>query len=386
MRLVFVNHCHPRTPHVCASRVRDFAAACARAGHQVVLLTQSLDGEPARMQPSALEAELADHDWRRPYWLACDPAPGRPVAAWREGQGAGMLRRPLLAAAYFIRGGLFTDWRDGSKPYWPVLAGIFRPDATWGSFGNTDAWLIARAIARKAGCPWVMDHKDPWSVFIPAPLRRVLARRFGDAAAVTALSVGHAEEVERWFRRPATVVYSGINAAFLQPVPPISTSHRVLVVGGLYADDHLVRLLEGVRRWNPAASVVYAGAEGKRLQTAAGGLSIETPGYVTLDEMRRLAGEAHALLYVRNPRALYQHKLVELLALDRPVICVPQESGEAEAMAAALGASFRSCVDADAVAAALADMAPRPVDRVALEAYSWDAQAVTLLRVLRGQA
>lgn len=387
MRLVFVNHCHPLTPHVCAARLRDFAGACARAGHQVVLLTESLDGGTDGTPPDTLETALADHDWRVPFTIAAAPVPGRAIAAWREGRG-GRLRRPLLAAAYAARGGLFTDWRDGSRPYWRSLAGTFRPQAVWASFGNTDAWAIGRAIAHRAGCPWVMDHKDPWSAFIPTPLRGFLAWRFADAGAATALSAGHAQEVRRWFGRTATVIHSGIDRDFLAPPPPPPAEPRVLVTGALYAEPHLRALVEGVRRWNPTATVVYAGAETARIRAvaSAAGLAVETPGYVGLDEMRQLAAECRALLYVRNPRALYQHKLVELLALDRPVICLPEESAESRTIAATLGAAFRSCGEAAQVAAALDELMPRPVDRTALAGFTWDAQAATLVRVLEGAA
>ena len=386
MRLVFVNHCHPDTPHVCAARVRDFAAACVRAGHQVVLLTETLEDAPAVIEPAALPEALQRHDWRQPLRLACAPRPGRLVARLREGRYPRFLRRPLLAAAYLTRSGLFTDWRDGSRPYWPVLADTFRPDATWGTFGNTDAWIIARAIARRAGGRWIMDHKDPWSAFIPGPLRRVLAGRFADADGATALSQGHADEAARWFPQPVTVVLSGIDPAFLAAPPSALPAARVLVVGALYDDTSLAALVAGVRRWNPSASLVYAGAEVGRLRAAAVGLAVETPGYVGLDELRQLAAGASALMYVRNPRALYQHKLLELLALDRPLICLPAESAEAEAIAARLGAAFRSCGDAASVATALAELAPRPVDRARLAEFTWDALAVGLLRVLEGRA
>ncbi|MBX9634351.1 MAG: hypothetical protein K2X44_05155 [Magnetospirillum sp.] len=384
MRLVFVNHCHPQTPHVCAARVRNFAEACARAGHQVVLLTESLEGEGDSIAPAQLTAALAGHDWRRPYHLACAPIPGRLVARLRDGGVPRLFRRPLLAAAYLMRSGLFTDWRDGSKPYWPVLAHTFRPHAIWGTFGNTDAWAIARGIARMAGCRWVMDMKDPWSVFIPAPLRRILAARFADAADATALSAGHGQEVRTWFGRHAAVIYSGIDDGFLPPPPAMVTNARVLVVGALYGQPHLAALLDGIRQWNAAAVVTYVGSEGERFRAAAAGLTVETPGYVDLPRLRELAAAAQALLYVRNPQALYQHKLVELLALDRPILCLPPESGEAEALAVSLGAAFRSCGNAGDVAAGLAQLAPRPVDRAALAAYGWDAQARALLAVLGG--
>lgn len=391
MRLLFVNHCHPDTPHVCATRLREFAAACAEAGHQVLLLTESLPDGASSHAPGALADALARHDWSRPFHLACAPIPGRLVAALREGRVPRLLRRPLLAAAYATRSGLFTDWRDGSRPYWPVLAKHFRPERCWATFGNTDALVIARGVARLAGCPWLMDVKDPWSVFIPPPLRRLLAGRFHDAAGFTALSDQHGADVRRWFGRAATTIYSGIDENFLPPPPPCSGVTRLLVIGGLYDDAHLAALLGGIARWRRSPpTVTYAGGEAARFRAAAArhGIAVETPGWLDLAELCALAADSAALLYVRNPAALYQHKLVELLALDRPVLCLPEEAPESLAIATKLGAAFRSCADAGALARGLAELVGRPVviDRKAVGEYTWAAQARRLLAVLEGAA
>jgi hypothetical protein len=297
----------------------------------------------------------------------------------------------MLAASYLLRSGLFTDWRDGSRPYWPVLAKAFRPDATWGSFGNTDAWVIARGIARLAGCRWVADMKDPWSVFIPGPLRGILATRFSDAHGLTALSAAHGEDMARWFGRPATVVYSGIDDGFLATPPP-PAEMRLLLVGGLYADTHLETLVDGIGRWidttTEPVTVTHAGGEGARFLKAAAPLAgrarIEAAGFVDLPRLRDLAARARALVYVRSPAALYQHKLVELLALDRPVLCLPPESGESLAIADGLGGLLLGAGDAAGLASALTEAMGRrvAVDRARLAGYTWDAQALALLEAL----
>lgn len=385
MRLVFVNHCHPRTPHVCATRVPRMAEACARAGHHVVLLTETLDDQPPRLTPEELPSALAAHDWAQPFHLDCPPQGGRLAAALRAGRGPRLLRRPLLAALYLARSGLFTDWRNGASAYLPVLAKHFHPQACWATFGNTDAWLIARSLARQARCKWVADIKDPWSIFIPAPLGHILAARFADAATFTALSDQHGAEVRCWFGRDAVTIYSGIDDAFLPapPAPPVGDI-RLLLLGGLYDSQHLAQLADGLRHWGGKASLVYAGMEIAKLRATLPDWPLETPGYVDLAQLRHLAAGCHASLYVRNPRALYQHKLVELLAFDRPTLCLPEEAPEAITIAHALGADFRSCADAQALAQGLSQMVGRitPVDRAILAQYTWDAQAARLLEIL----
>ncbi len=384
MRLVFVNHCHPDTPHVCATRVARMAESCARAGHQVVLLTQTLDGHPPSLSPTQLPAALDDHDWSRPLLVDCPPRPAPLLNAVRDGRVRRWLRLPLLAAFYGLRSGLFTDWRDGAAPYGVQLARHFRPQCCWATFGNTDAWVLARQIAQQSGGAWVADLKDPWRIFIPAPLRRLLAKRFAPKA-FTALSDQHGDEVRAWFGQPATTIYSGIDDGFLAvPPPPPAGPGKVLIIGALYDQDHLNQLTEGLRRWGQKASIIYAGSEGARLRDALPGWDVESPGYVDLGTLRQLAAQCHVSLYVRNPRALYQHKLVELLALDRPVLCLPEEAPESLAIAQFLGADFRSCGNADALVQGLAELVGRhrPVDRSRLAAYSWESQAEILLKVL----
>lgn len=399
MRLLFVNHCHPETPHVCGTRAARFAEACAGAGAQVVLLTQTLEDRPAEHRPQDLAARLAAHDWSRPFLLACEPRPDPLLERFRDGTLPVVARKGLAAAYYLAMGGVFTDWRAGSRPYWPVLAETFRPRAVWASFGNTDALAIGRAVARRSRCPWVMDVKDPWSVFIPGPVRALTARRFNDAAAVTALSPDHARDAARWFSKPATVVYSGIGEDLLtqdMPDRPPGGPHRLLLMGGLYGQAGLEALLAGIEQWRlarhpDAVELVYAGGEQARiLETAARvapGLPVEALGYLSLGRIRELAAGCRATLYVRAPRALFQHKLFELVSLARPILCLPPECDDARALAAELGARLFDCAQPGDVAAAL-DACPAacPPDRQALARYGWDAQARVLMNVFRGVA
>jgi hypothetical protein len=314
--------------------------------------------------------------------------------AARNGRLAKPLRKAVLAASYFFRSGVYSDWSRASRAYWPVLARRFKPDATWGTFGDSDAPLIARAIARHAECPWFLDLKDPWSVFIPPPMRRLLARRFADAAGFSCLSRQHGLEIERWFGQPGTVVYSGIDPVLLPPVAPLpeNAPPRLVLLGSLYNPAHLAQLMHGNGQWldtapaatRASASLVYAGTEIDSLRNAARGLNVrvETPGWCDLDGLRRLGQNATALLYVRSPQALYQHKGLELAALDRPILCLPDESDETKAVLSDVSAPFRSCRDPAQVAQALADIHAAPhrpaCDRDALARYSWDAQAARL--------
>lgn len=400
MRFVLVNHCHPDMPHVCATRAREFASALAAASHRVVLLTATLDGAPAEAA-APLAERLAAHDWSQPFHLACAPRPSWTLDLLRGGAIPWPLRKALVAGYYWATGGMFADWRTGSRAAWPVLAETFRPDAVWGVFGNTDAWLIARGIAALANCPWVGDVKDHWSTFIPSLLRAALARRFADAAHITAFSQSHVDRLAPWFRQPKTVVYSGVSESLL--VPPPDTRPRngfcLVLTGSLYEDASLNALIDGIREWlsrrtaaeRAEVSLVYAGTDRRRFAGAARSLEglcrVEARDFLPFAEWRALTLSAHANIYTKTTTT-YHHKLIELLSADRPVLSFPGEEAEARDVAAAVGGTLYSCDDRAALVKAL-DRAwrtrrdpPPAVDRAQLAAYSWTKQAATLGAVL----
>lgn len=406
MPVVLVNHCHPDMPHVCAVRLRQFAEALARRNHRVVLLVAGSQDLGASPPPERVATELEGHDWSRPYVLACAPRDMPFLARAREGQGPAVLRRGLLAIHYATHGGVFEDWTAGSRPYWPVLATKFAPRVVWATFGNTDAWRIARGIARHSRCPWVMDVKDNWEAFIPAVFRDFLARRFSDAAAVTALSKTHAVLAEQWFRQPVEVLFSGFpkGSSVDAPVAGDERSFRLVIVGSLCGRANLDAMVAGIAAWlrgrrknGSSARVVvsYLGSEGRTFREAAQalmeGCEVETPGRLPLPDLQTAMRQARVNLFLRNDRVLFHHKIFEVLAADRPILCLPEEGDEAKGIVREVGGTLFSCGSADDVRDALEQIEAEPVgpsgvSRQALDRYTWDAQAATLERVLRRAA
>lgn len=390
MRLVLVNHCSPDLCHVCAVRLSSFAHALARAGHQVVLLTEALPGAAGESE-AHVASRLAGHDWSVPLALSTRPQGGQLARLARTGRLPGGLRQAVLAWTYLARGGVFADWSNTARPLATALGRLFKPDAVWASFGNSDCWLLGRWVAAAAGCPWVADVKDPLSVFLPKPLRAVILRRFDDAAAFTALSEGHAEDVRRCTGRDAQVIHSGIGQAFLvqPPMPPEDGTLRLLVAGALYGEGDLAALIDGVGRFAASAGrpvcLAYAGGEAARFKAVAaplaGRVSVEAHAFMPLEQLRAEMSRAHALLYIRNPKALFQHKLFEFLALGRPVLCLPDETPEAHGLAARVGGQLRGCADASALAEAL-DNLPQCRMPQGLAEFTWDSQAKALEALL----
>lgn len=403
LRIVAVNHLHPRVPAIGAVRVARFAAALAERGHRVVLLTGSLEPDDPAAEPQSVAAAMAAHDWRQPFLLACPSRPIPLLAAAREGRLPRPFRRMLLAGHYLRHGGVFTDWRRGSKTYWPMLAREFQPDVTWGTFGNTDAWAIAQGIARLRGCPWVMDIKDVWDAFVPRQVSGLVARRFADAAACTGLSQGHLDISGRLFPIPKTTVYSGIPEHLLTRGEP-SLPFRITLTGSNYGwlegmvagiGQFLDRLTDEQRR---EVVVTYAGGEHELVKRACGVLDghcrLDIRPFIALADLAELQREAFLNLYGRvvGQPGWFHHKLFELLSADRPIAAYPTESPEAVDIAAACGGDLSLCPDPEALAQVLrhAWRKRRPqeggVDFRALSNYTWEAQAERLEAVLNRAA
>lgn len=399
MRIVLVNHCHPDLGHICATRARAFAGALTQRGHAVVLVSESLPGADGDT-PDGLTQRIARHDWTVPLSVASKPRPATWVPRARAGK-LGVANKVVLAGSYLLWGEVFSDWTDASRPLWPVIAKAFKPDVAWGSFGNTGVLRITQGIAAVANVPWVMDMKDPWSTFVPSPLRSFVAYRFRDARAFTTLSAGHGAEARRWFGRDATVVHSAIPSSWVtcgRGEPPQDTV-RLTLSGSLYADAHLGLFAAGILRWlarrdDPRpVQIAYYGSEGERLRKAFAGVAnacqLSIKGNVTLDALFTAQTNAHANAFIANPATLFHHKIFELAAAGRPVVTVPGISADERAVLARLGIRLHSGADVDTIARAL-HMAegdtPTVPSSEAMAAYTWDAQAEIMESVLQSVA
>lgn len=394
MNLIFVNYCHPETPHVCGLRMARFAQAMAERGHKVVLVTRDLEGKPVAPPAAALPGLLAAHSWQQPFLLAVPPVPSRFHRALHEGTLPSLIRKAVIAAAYLADGGLFGDWRRACLVYGPVLASHFRPDLAWGTFGNTDTWAVARGLARRAGIAWVMDIKDYWRHFIPRPFQGLLARRLGDGAHLTAFSGENARDAAAWFDQPSEVVYSGLPTAFLeQGGDAVADDFVLTLTGSVYDHAVLERFVAALAQWSrrrPAGTtrLVYAGIDHRAVAQAARTLEpswrLDIHPYLPLDQLHRLHETATVNAYLRTDRG-FHHKVIELLAGRRPVLSFPAEGPEAHQLAETCGGTLLSCDDEDALCLALDRVAtkePLPVATAAgLAAFTWASQAARLERV-----
>jgi glycosyltransferase involved in cell wall biosynthesis len=404
MRAVFVNYCHPDTPHVCGVRVPSFARAMARRGHQVVLVTKTLRDEDEGTAVAEIPDLVRSHDWSSPLLITVRPRVSRLLAVVRRGRMPALVRRGLTAWHLVARGRTQAEWSDAARLVEQPLADHFGPQIVWATFLPTDALVIAARLAKKARCPWVADLKDSWRGRLPAGSRRAIAWKFSGAAGLTSNSVFHSTEAEPWFGKSPVPIYDGIDDAFLEPRATAADGvFRIVLVGSTYGRERLEPFLRALRSWmeglQPAerrnVQFVYAGSDRTTVRELVDevGLLREIPrpvvhGYLERSSLAALCAGAWVNAYLWLP-STFHHKLLGLLACGRPVIAFPGEHRESTDLALRVGGTVRICSTPEALVQALGELwATREPghrccsDRQGFGDFTWAAQAARLEQAL----
>lgn len=345
-----------------------------------------------------MESVISAHNWSEPLLIAVPTSRRLLLDVVRFRRTPAILRKGLTAYSFAVSGGVYADFSDGAMPYLADLERVFRPDVVWGVFLFTDCWLIAQRLARRAKCPWIADMKDSWEVFIPRPLRGLLASRFDDMAAATCNSEFNAQVLSRWFGHKPTVVYSGVDRSFVENYAdsPKTARYRLAVTGSLREQRSIERWVTGVRTWLEQRSsacgggcqvpeIVYAGGDSHRaatvLQPLSGLADVRVHGYLPLPELAVLCRSASVNAYIRTPKT-FHHKLLELLSCGRPVIAFPGETDESRRLAVQCGGTLLTpTTEVELVAALQSLHDAREVSqpcRVDASQFSWARQAEIL--------
>lgn len=387
MNLVFVNHTHPDTAHVSSMRMRLFAAALARRGHRIILLTHSGDRGEVIAAPPEVACQLARHDWQAPFHLACPPRSGR-YSSPRKLPRA--IRRALTFADLTLRGGLHDDWVQGSRPYWPIIKQAYRPDLVWGVFGDPSSLKLAQHLAHYTGAPWVADFKDNFEKFIHPLVRRYLVARYSDAIGFSSNSRLHSDIAAQYLRCPHAVIYSGVIPSMIAPRSSATdaTTFRITLIGSLYDADRTRGFLVALTAWlqtlDPGdrehIEFAYAGTQRRLLETQLGTFPppcrLRIDDQLPLEDLGRLCQSAAVNAYLWSP-VTFHHKLLELLACRRPVVSFPGEHGESIELAAEFGGDLRCCTTQEALCETLSSIWRDWRSGVSTNASSIDAQGLT---------
>ncbi len=394
MRLVFVNHCHPETQHVCATRMREFARAMVILGHEVILFTETIPEGTSETPPQQTRKKIQDHDFSAPLYISTQPKGHPLIKKLRDKKLPWGIRQVIIIWYFFYYKGVFTDWRAGSQSHLKPIAEYFKPDLIWATFSNTDAWNIARDLAKISNVPWVGDIKDPWGIFIPAPFRKSLAQYFNSCAALTTFSHFNSIDAQKWFKSQKTIIYSGFWETGLHQNYTLNQDNiNISLTGGIYDNQSLNQLFEGIKIWllglpkNKRSKVHlnYAGNDNESVNKAAKKLTnlchLNLLGFISIEELQKVHQNSIANLYIKINRT-FHHKAIEILSAGRPVICYPEETDEVIDIANATNIAFHSCSTPEKISEALSQSLSTASNNVHknenLKQLTWNFQAKKL--------
>jgi glycosyltransferase involved in cell wall biosynthesis len=258
------------------------------------------------------------------------------------------LRRPVLIACSVLRlrtlAGLVT-WPDDRNLWGPfaLLAGLReirrqRPDVLLSTSAPYTSHLVALALHRLTGVPWVADFRDEWAGNPHVQGRSRLLRwldRLGERAASTGadarIVVASYFDMEAEGKEPIEIP-NGVDEADLDaPAAPVEADRfRLSYVGTIYGEQDLAPVLKALDRLVADGRLLADDVElrivgNDWLEDAATrvGVPVTKSGYIShraaVAEMRA----ASALLFYRAATSpAPSGKLYEYLASERPILCV----------------------------------------------------------------
>jgi len=304
-------------------------------------------------------------------------APGFPVARWFA---------ILLGKLGLRRLRLWASWPDGGLGWAPAAFLAVRrelrrerPDVIFSSSAPYGGHVVALALHRLTGIPWVADFRDEWASnphlaeqpHLLAEASRRAERAIARAAdrIVVAADYFELEGASPSDPRRVTIT-NGVDAADIaaDDAEPVADRFRLSFIGTLYGTIDAAPILEAVERliadgavdperfelrvvgnvWIPG----FAGPDGVPL--------VQT-GYVSHDqavaEMRRSTA---LLLYVPAASRAPSGKVFEYLAAERPILCVTRPDNLAATLVREWDAGETAAPDDEqAIATALRSMYER---------------------------
>ncbi len=238
----------------------------------------------------------------------------------------------------------YVAWPDGGFGWAPsAFAAAWRevrrqrPDVIYSTSAPYGGHLVAMALHRLTGIPWVADFRDEWAADDHATDRpRPLVRLNSRIERAIRRHAAHTVVVADYFRLasggPRTTITNGVDP---EDVPeaegsPPEDRFRFTYVGTVYGTIDLAPVVAALQRMIAAGEVAPQELE---LRIVGGiwlpgfsvpdGVPLTQTGYVGHDEAIAEMRQATALLLYRPPSSLAPSgKIFEYLAAERPVLCV----------------------------------------------------------------
>lgn len=273
-----------------------------------------------------------------------------------------------------------VDWFPSGRRQAFKLCELLKPAAVYSSSPPETTHLIASAVRKRFGTPWLADMRDPWTNkvhasrgHVPAALDERLERlTLGHADRIVGVSEGIIERLGVTVPGACTVLQrNGFDEEDFDRVTAIeddSSKLNILFAGKFYYPRRDPRpLLEAMRRLMDAGRDIsmirfdYAGTDGNLLLDLAREQGVDdyvnVLGLVPHSESIARQKGARALLYIqwepggdRQPSG----KLLEYMGAQRPVLALmPTPGGESDQLVnnTGIGVIARDTNDVTAVLA-----------------------------------
>ncbi|MCZ7438584.1 glycosyltransferase [Micromonospora sp. WMMC241] len=374
-RLLVVSYHLPSAETVAASRPAALAAFAVEQGWDVRILTASNQSADAAGVPPGRVIQAAPSPQL--------PRPGRRAEVSRVGdpvrRASSLARLRAGANRSLTRAGLEllvpdpqVNWIRPALRAFRAADGDWRPDVVLASAPPFSGFLVAAAIARRLGVPWVADYRDLWSVgndyWVRSSLRRAvdekLERRvLRSVTACVTVSSPLAETLRRTFGVDARVVMNGIDrrrvtprSADARPVPggPGGVTLTLAYTGHLYGGRRdpgpLLAALALLGQDAGRVHVVFAGEDNGVVRAAAdrAGVSdcVTVLGYVSPEKSWQIQADADVLVQLmwNDPRdaGTVTGKMFDYLQARRPILLLGYEDGVAARLVRDRGAGVVS--------------------------------------------
>lgn len=270
-----------------------------------------------------------------------------------EARGTGTGRRDrLTAVGKSVRDALrsvlyFPDAQIGWLPF-GVRAGrrlfqTWRPEIIYASAGPPTALLIARALSREYGIPWVAEFRDLWvdnhRYQHPEWRKKIegrLERRIvSTASGLVTVSDPLAEALRKTYDVQVETVYNGFDPGDHGSGPSGSQAPwlEIRYTGWVYPQQDLVPLFEALHllgKEGEGVRVVFYGSDSDLIgrlshQYAVAHLVKATPA-VSFMESLELQRGADVLLYLSwndsAQKGIFSGKLLQYFGAQRPILAV----------------------------------------------------------------
>ncbi len=353
MRVLLISYFFPPFDSAGAVRTGKFAAYLSRFGHDVRVIS----ARDQSVASASLSVEIApDHVTYTRWWGArriVDMIQGRGTSR-RSSSGNAVRATPTSAG--ILRSVLYFP--DGQFGWFPFalraarrLTRDWRPDVILASSSPVTSLIIARAVARRLGVPWVGDLRDLWvdNHAYPYPAwRKRIERRLESAvlrtaSALVTVSAPLGETLHR-FGVPVAIVLNGYDAQDSAvgaiPTLPRDVFHIIYTgtVYGSYQDP--APLFDALARMGPRAAevhVTFVGSDPAVVMTCARsfgvGDRVSVLPAVSHSEALRIQQSADVLLFLlwndASQPGVYTTKLFEYIGAHRPILAVGMACGVA---------------------------------------------------------